>query len=210
MDLSRPLTGRQALRRKAILDATLKMADEGGYDAVQMRKVADSAEVALGTLYNNFNSKDHLLAELIVEWMRGFADEVEESPAQGDTTLERALDLIGRMTRSLQDRRKLAGALVGGLVAQGEHVAACHKRMHVVFRTLLLSAFASDFNPDRRDKIIRSLEHIWFSALICWKNGWLTIDKCIEEIKDAAEMFLYNDVLLQNAEALSDRYFGDW
>ena len=38
-------------RRKRILDATLALASKGGYDAVQMRTVAERADVALGTLY---------------------------------------------------------------------------------------------------------------------------------------------------------------
>src|SRR5215468_340442 len=48
-------------RRKKILDATLALASKGGYDAVQMRTVAEGAKVALGTLYRYFPSKIHLL-----------------------------------------------------------------------------------------------------------------------------------------------------
>ena len=48
-------------RRKRILDATLALASKGGYDAVQMRAVAQKADVALGTLYRYFPSKIHLL-----------------------------------------------------------------------------------------------------------------------------------------------------
>ena len=48
-------------RRRRILDATLALASKGGYDAVQMRTVAEQADVALGTLYRYFPSKIHLL-----------------------------------------------------------------------------------------------------------------------------------------------------
>src|SRR5690349_21949318 len=51
----------QRERRQRILDATYTLAREGGYDAVQMRAVADQADVALGTLYRYFPSKVHLL-----------------------------------------------------------------------------------------------------------------------------------------------------
>jgi AcrR family transcriptional regulator len=37
-------------RRRRILEATLVLASKGGYDAVQMRTVAERAGVALGTL----------------------------------------------------------------------------------------------------------------------------------------------------------------
>src|SRR5215472_13848138 len=55
----------QRERRKRILDATLTLASKGGYDAVQMREVADRADVALGTLYRYFPSKIHLLVSAL-------------------------------------------------------------------------------------------------------------------------------------------------
>ena len=51
----------QRERRQRILDATLALASKGGYEAVQMRAVAERAGVALGTLYRYFPSKIHLL-----------------------------------------------------------------------------------------------------------------------------------------------------
>src|SRR2546423_1981197 len=57
----------QRERRKRILDATLALASRGGYDAVQMRTVAERADVALGTLYRYFPSKIHLLVSALVQ-----------------------------------------------------------------------------------------------------------------------------------------------
>ncbi|TML66926.1 MAG: helix-turn-helix transcriptional regulator, partial [Actinobacteria bacterium] len=64
---SETLTPNQAARRDRVLDAALVLAAEGGYDAVQMRDVATRAQVALGTIYRYFASKDHLLAECQLE-----------------------------------------------------------------------------------------------------------------------------------------------
>ena len=55
----------QRERRKRILDATLAIASKGGYEAVQMRAVADRADVAVGTLYRYFPSKVHLLVSAL-------------------------------------------------------------------------------------------------------------------------------------------------
>ena len=52
-------------RRKRILDATITLAAQGGFDAVQMRGVAEQADVALGTLYRYFPSKIHLLVSAL-------------------------------------------------------------------------------------------------------------------------------------------------
>ena len=55
----------QRERRRRILDSTLALASKGGYDAVQMRAVADRADVAVGTLYRYFPSKVHLLVSAL-------------------------------------------------------------------------------------------------------------------------------------------------
>ena len=44
------LTRSQAARRSRVIDAAFQLAGEGGYDAVQMRDVASTASVALGTI----------------------------------------------------------------------------------------------------------------------------------------------------------------
>jgi AcrR family transcriptional regulator len=71
MDPNQPesLTAAQAARRERVLQTALDLGRRGGYDAVQMRDVAAEAEVALGTIYRYFSSKDHLLAAALVAWV---------------------------------------------------------------------------------------------------------------------------------------------
>jgi TetR/AcrR family transcriptional regulator, cholesterol catabolism regulator len=192
-DGERQLTEKQADRRHRVLRAAIELAAEGGYEGVQMRAVADRADVALGTVYHYFTSKDHLLAESLNEWIAGLESAVARRPAVGDTTLERVLDLLRRTTRSMQENQNVSSALIGGLVAEGAQVAACQEALHQTFGGMLSTAFADDFPVDRRTKIIRSLEHIWFSELIGWKNGWKEYDTSVQELEDAAELFLTGD-----------------
>src|SRR5690606_28940493 len=82
------LTPNQAARRARVLEAALALAAEGGYDAVQMRDVASRAQVALGTIYRYFSSKDHLLAECQLETWRTMRQRLERRPLQGTTAAE--------------------------------------------------------------------------------------------------------------------------
>ena len=189
-DPARPLTEKQAERRRRVLVAAIELAAEGGYDGVQMREVADRADVALGTVYHYFTSKDHRLAESMTVWLAGLEASIERRPAVGDTTLERVLDILRRTTRGMADNRRISAAVIGGLIAEGPHGAASQEALHVMFSAMLRSAFAADFPADRRDKIIRSLEHIWFSELIAWKNGWNPYEQSARELEDAAVLFL--------------------
>ena len=87
------LTKSQAARRERVVRAALELGAEGGYDAVQMRDVATRAEVALGTIYRYFPSKDSLLLAVMVHWLGDLEQRVSRRPPTGDTTVERIMDV---------------------------------------------------------------------------------------------------------------------
>jgi AcrR family transcriptional regulator len=58
----------QFARRQRIVDAALRALEQHEYEQLQIRDVALSAEVALGTLYRYFSSKEHLYAAVLQEW----------------------------------------------------------------------------------------------------------------------------------------------
>ncbi len=57
--------------RESILDASLKLFTEEGYENVTMRKIADKIEYSVGTLYLYFKDKGEIFFEL---HSRGFAE----------------------------------------------------------------------------------------------------------------------------------------
>src|ERR687893_1244876 len=77
------LTKSQAARRDRVIRAALDLAADGGYDAVQMRDVATRAEVALGTIYRYFPSKDALLLAVMVQWLGDLEQRVTRHPPAG-------------------------------------------------------------------------------------------------------------------------------
>src|SRR5687768_12086428 len=105
------LTKSQAARRQRVLVAALQLGSEGGYDAVQMRDVAATAEVALGTIYRYFPSKDALLAAAMVEWMEDLERRVMQRTPRGDTTTDRVFDVLRRAIGTMERQPKLAEAV---------------------------------------------------------------------------------------------------
>ncbi|GAB4248275.1 MAG: hypothetical protein Kow00109_24420 [Acidobacteriota bacterium] len=62
-----PREKRKLRVREDILEAALDLFAEKGFYAVTMQEVAERAEVAVGTLYNFFESKEDLYRRLVVE-----------------------------------------------------------------------------------------------------------------------------------------------
>lgn len=63
----------QAVRRQRILDAAKALLRINDYESIQIRDVAAESNVALGTLYRYFASKEHLYANVIYDWSVPFS-----------------------------------------------------------------------------------------------------------------------------------------
>ena len=92
-------------RRRAILDATLRVVAAGGIDAVTHRRVAAEARVPLGSTTYYFRSRDEMLVEAFRQYMAGIRSIIgllaEEFPQKD---LASFLDLLVAFTqREFQD-----------------------------------------------------------------------------------------------------------
>src|SRR4029453_10347527 len=90
---------KQAERRGRVIEAAMVLARDGGYDAVHMRDVSAKADVAMGTIYRYFSSKDELLAASLVTWIKILRNRLSERPVRGDTPAERLADTLVAATK---------------------------------------------------------------------------------------------------------------
>ena len=114
----------QRERRKRILDATLALASKGGYDAVQMRTVAERADVALGTLYRYFPSKIHLLVSALTLELERTQDKLDRRPLPGETPYDRILHVLSRVTQTMQREPMLTEAMTRAFMFADPSAAA--------------------------------------------------------------------------------------
>ena len=184
------LTKSQAARRGRVIDAALELGAKGGYDAVQMRDVAQSAGVALGTIYRYFSSKDHLLAEALVAWADELGQKVSKRPPKGETVAQRVIDVLRRATRTMELEPKLSEAVVTALSSTDPHAARCQREVGEVMGGIIAAAFPPDFDAATRDDIVRVLGHVWFSSLVGWVNQWFGINHVGDELEIAAHLLL--------------------
>jgi AcrR family transcriptional regulator len=75
MTASTDLPGYKQARRSQIVAAAMAALKEHDYEQIQMRDVAVKADVALGTLYRYFSSKEHVYAAVLTEWAQPVFDE---------------------------------------------------------------------------------------------------------------------------------------
>lgn len=188
-----PLTRSQIARRQRVIAAALELAAEGGYEAVQMRDVATTAGVALGTIYRYFSSKDHLLAAGLADWVEELEARVSQRPPTGDTTVDRLVNILRRAIRAMEREPRVTEAVVAALTASDPNAAECQRLVSEGMTRIMSTAFADDIPPERREGITRVLNHVWLSALIGRANGWSGTGKVGDELELAARLLLTPD-----------------
>ena len=183
------LTVSQAARRERVIAAAMELGADGGYDAVQMRDVATTAGVALGTIYRYFSSKDHLLAASMVDWSKELEARVTEQPPAEGSAADRVVAVIRGVTSGMEQQPKLAAAVVNAVTASDPAVVECQREMTTTIMRVLAAPIA-DLPDEERDGVVRVLAHVWNSTNLGWVNGWLTVGQVGDDLEQAARLLL--------------------
>jgi AcrR family transcriptional regulator len=155
-------------RRKRILDATLALASKGGYDAVQMRAVAERADVALGTLYRYFPSKIHLLVSALARELERVRERTDRLPLPGDTPYERLMFILDRITKGLQRDPQLTEAMTRAFMFADASAAA---EVDTVGRLMdrMFARALTDGDPTEQELAVsRVISDVWLANLVAW------------------------------------------
>ncbi|MET9143652.1 MULTISPECIES: TetR family transcriptional regulator [unclassified Streptomyces] len=170
-----PLTERQEARRRRILRASARLACRGGYDAVQMREVAESSQVALGTLYRYFPSKVHLLVATMQDQLERLHGALRKRPPAGERAAERVAETLMRAFFALQSEPDLADAMVRALTFADRSVSPEVDQVSRQTTAIILDAMGQDDPTPEQLSAVRVIEHTWLSALITWLSGRASI-----------------------------------
>lgn len=165
------LTKPQHDRRERMLSVAAKFAREGGYDAVQMRAVANEAEVALGTLYRYFPSKEHLLVSAMLRQIESLHERLAVKPPQGGSPTERVIDVLHRANHALQRQQQFTIAMVRALVSGDETVAPVVREVRDLMTGIIVSALDSEQPSERELLVTEILSEVWLSSLVAWISG---------------------------------------
>jgi AcrR family transcriptional regulator len=183
-------TAAQRDRRKRILDATLALASKGGYDAVQMRAVAEKADVALGTLYRYFPSKIHLLVSALNRELERIQEKLERTAIPGDDPQDRMVFVLGRITRAMQREPQLTEAMTRAFMFADPSAAA---EVNAVARMMeeMFTRAMHDGEPSADDKAIaRVIGDVWLSNLVAWVTRRASANDVVNHLELAARLLL--------------------
>jgi AcrR family transcriptional regulator len=184
-------SAQQKDRRRRVIKTAMEMADEGGYEAVHMRQVAERSGVALGTIYRYFNSKDQMLLAGLGGWTAAVRDDLLASPPKGDTAAERLATVLCEASRRTDAVPVLMGALVTALASTDEGLAPSREQITAAWGDIVDHAVASEpvTNVDL-DAVKRIIGHVWFSSICAWVSGQAPTGSVCEELRFVSHTLL--------------------
>ncbi len=168
---------------------------------MRLREVAETAQVALGTLYKYFRSKEDILLFVLQEETRRLERAMVERPPRGRTPLDRVDDFFERATRAFLRRPQLARAVLRSLTAGDQEVAAKVASYQIRMMRLILGALRGTPPPaeaevigggvPERDRTVAfALLHVWFASLVGWAGGLHPAREVARSVRQAASLMV--------------------
>ena len=183
----------QRERRKRILDATMAIASKGGYEAVQMRAVADRADVAVGTLYRYFPSKVHLLVSALGREFERIDSKTDGNAMPGGTSYQRLSFMISRLNRAMQRNPLLTEAMTRAYVFADASAAGEVDRVEKLIDSMFACAMADGDPTEDQYHIARVISDVWLSNLLAWLTRRASATDVSKRLDLAVGLLMRND-----------------
>ena len=183
-------------KAQRIVDAAIALAEAGGFQAVRLRDVATHADVALGTLYSRFSSKEDILVAALEQQAMRFVEIVGEVNIHGETPTERLCWLFNVTSLGLFDRPNFSRAVIRSVASGLPGISEKVIRYQDPMSRLVLGALYGEI-PAKDAKLLKAdrtfvhvLLHTWFGELVGWVSGSRTEDEVIASMADAVTLLM--------------------
>jgi AcrR family transcriptional regulator len=188
-----PLPPSRAERRSRIIRTALEMLTESDYDDIQMRDVAEGSDVALATLYRYFPSKEQLFAAVQLEWVERLHRRVAQRGLQGDSDLERLLDVLRRSVRSFKTSPQFYRVLLM-LESTKDPVA---RELYEVMARATADTYREairNTDPETAEHLLRTTLDILGAEMRAWALERRSIEDAARRIEESLQvLFTYRE-----------------
>ena len=182
-------------RSQRIIDTAISLADRDGYAAVRLRDVAEQADVALGTVYRRFRSKEDILVAALEQEALLLRNALDAKPPNGETPRERARQFFELLTRGLLRRPNLGRALVRSVASAEPEITEKVLRFHEVVTEPLVTALDGGDGSLGDDvgaiaTVAILLQQVWFASLVGWACDMHDEEMILAQVDTATALML--------------------
>ena len=185
---------RQLRRRANILDNVRSMLQEGGYEGMTIRELADRADVAQGTLYNLYGGKDSLILAAVDDQMTKLIDDTErEIPDDGIGGILALVNIIGERIQANPDYADAMARILFHIHADDPLADVVFARSYPFTKSQLeIAQRNGEVRPEiDTDIVARHLFGQGWSVTLLWMMGKVSLEDVTKERNRSALMTLF-------------------
>ena len=187
------LSGSRAARRERIVGTAFDLLMDSDYDAIQMRDIAESADVALATLYRYFPSKEQLLAAVQLEWVERLQRRVAQRPLRGGSNLDRLQDVIHRSILAFRRKPQFYRLLLVLETTKDPIARDLYESMQEATTATYLEAMAG-IDEETAKGLLTATLAILGAEMRAWALGKRSLEDAESNIEASLELlFTYRD-----------------
>jgi AcrR family transcriptional regulator len=170
------------------MDVAIELVIAEGYDGYQMRRVAELAQVSTRTLYNTWSSKEHLLLAALLPRNPEVEPFIGARQPVGETAAERVAEVLALPTNALLAAPAIAVGITKALVSGEPSLLPIVVRYREDMIAAILRAISPADASEADARIARTLQRVWFAALVGWASGAEVPESIAEAIDDATRL----------------------
>ena len=175
-DAASDWTPRQLDRVNKVLDAAAELLRESSYSELTMRDVAARAGVSPATAYNYFSSKNALIAEVYLRFVRSVPLFVDVN----QSVQTRITQQLHELAVVVADEPELAAAATTALMDDAEEVRHQREKIGWEVRRRITAALG----PGDQSVVLTALELFFYGALVRAATSSLTYHQIADQLND--------------------------
>lgn len=177
----------QQRRRARIVRTALRMLEKDEYADIQIRDVGERADVALGTVYRYFASKERLFAAVLVEWSESMHERMEIEPLAGESVQEKLSDLVNRALDAFERRPHVYRVVMALEDTSDPHTRALLQDFGLRTRQSFLEALES-LEPGDAEAVVIIIFAVLSDVMRSVALGALTMGQARSRVARSIEM----------------------
>jgi AcrR family transcriptional regulator len=177
----------------------------GGEEALQMKDLAQRADVSLATLYRYFPSKDHVLLAISLDNYQAAARKVLQEVPRGKTARERVTSHMLREFRAQQRNQRLTTALTKVLTETSRNYSEIIEVIGHVHVQILQHVAATGPGPftERQRRLLPIIIDNFGSASRRWQTGVCSAAEARFQIRVGCHLLDLSDAELEAEQELA-------
>jgi len=173
-------------RKQKILIAAKKVITEHGSAGLNMKELAQIAEVPRASLYRTYASKEHIISDITLEWGLSLVERLQTAVPKGKTNGAKIKGIFKSILEEAESNPLLISAVLENLLSADDTT----RNMQVKFEELLPALLASVINyqsiPEAK-KVMDAFLRLLLANLLMLSSGRSSLKESLSHMIFSAE-----------------------